>query len=182
SMAVTNVIFEIQAKNNLESNITNVNWSLTAGDGEIINSTSQFSSIKPNETVFIFVNYEYGKTGTFIPIASVTNITYSDSKSITLELKHIEAYNLSVLNESGTKRIFEFVIRNSLNSNLTGVNWTIDTKNSNVINATSNSILQPSEQIFIYADYNFTAAGSFNVNASARNGTLVDSINLTVTI
>ena len=155
---------------------------MTTADGNIINSTSQFSSIQPNETIFIFVNYDYGKTGTFNPIASVTNQTYSDSKTITLDIKHIQAYNLSVVNESGSKRTFEFIIRNSLNTNLTGVNWTFDTKNSNVINSTATSTLQPSEQMFIYIDYNFTAAGNYNVNATARNGSLSDSRNLTITI
>ena len=179
---IANVIFEIQAQNNLLQNLTNVNWSLTTADGNIINSTSQFSSIQPNETIFIFVNYDYGKTGTFNPIASVTNQTYSDSKTITLDIKHIQAYNLSVVNESGSKRTFEFIIRNSLNTNLTGVNWTFDTKNSNVINSTATSTLQPSEQMFIYIDYNFTAAGNYNVNATARNGSLSDSRNLTITI
>src|SRR3989338_3922811 len=182
NIAVTNVIFEIQAQNNLLQNLTNLNWSLTTADGSIINSTSQFSSIQPNETVFIFVSHDYGKTGTFSPVASVTNQTYSDSKSLTLDIKHIQAYNLTVANESGSKRIFEFIIKNSLNTNLTNTNWTFDTKNSNVINATSNSILQPNEQMFIYIDYNFTATGTFNVNATARNGTLSDSRNLTITI
>lgn len=64
---------------------------------------------------------------------------------------------------------------------MTNVNWTFDTKNSNVINATSNAILQPSEQMFVYIDYNFTASGNYNVNGTARNGSLSDSINLTVT-
>ena len=182
NIAVTNVIFGIQAQNNLLVNLTNLNWSLTTGDGFIINSTQQFTSIKPNETVFIFVNYDYGKSGTFNPIADVTNVTYSDSKAITIDIKHIGAFNLTVVNESGSKRIFEFIIKNNLNNNLTGVNWTFDTKNSNVINATSNSILQPSEQMFIYIDYNFTTTGTFNVNATARNGSLSDSRNLTITI
>ncbi len=180
SIAIANVIFEIQAKNNLGDNITNVNWSLTTGDGFIINSTSPFTSIKPNETVFIFVNYDYGKSGTFSLTASVTNGTYSDSKSITLDVKHIEAFNLSVVNESNTKRIFEFIIKNNLNTNLTNVNWTFDTNNSYVINGTITSILKPDEQMFVYIDYNFTTAGTFNVNATARNGSLSDSSNLTV--
>jgi len=182
SVAVTNVIFEIQAENNLLVNLTNLNWSLTAGDGVIINSTQQFSSVKPNETVFIFVNYDYGKSGTFSPTATATNGTYSDSKTITLDVKHIEAFNLSVVNESGSKRIFEFIIKNSLNTNLTQVNWSFDTKNSNIINGTASSVLQPAEQMFVYIDYNFTAAGTFNVNATAINGTLSDSRNLTITI
>jgi len=182
NLDITKAIFEIQAKNNLESNITNVNWSLTTGNGDIINSTQQFSYVKPNETVFVFVNYDYGASGTFSPTATVTNQTYSDSKTITLNIKHIEAYNLSVVNESGSKRIFEFIIKNSLNTNLTGINWTFDTKNSNVINSTINSVLQPSEQMYVYIDYNFTTTGTYNVNATARNGSLIDYRNLTITI
>ena len=99
-----------------------------------------------------------------------------------LDVRHIQAYNLSILNESETKRIFEFVINNALNNNLTNVSWTFDTKNGDVINSTSNAILQPSEQIFVYIDYNFTSTGTFNVNASAINGTLIDYRNLTITI
>ncbi len=178
----TNVIFEIQTQNNLLENLANMNWSLTAGNGQIINSTQQFSSIKSNETVFIFVNYDYGAQGTFSPIAAVTNGTYSDTKTIAINVKHIEAYNLSVLNESETKRIFEFIIRNSLSTNLTGVNWTLDTKNSYVINSTSSILLQPSEELFIYLDYNFSTTGAFNINATARNGSLSDSKNLTINI
>ena len=36
--------------------------------------------------------------------------------------------------------------------------------------------------MFIYIDYNFTTTGTFNVNATARNNTLIDSRNLTITI
>jgi len=179
---VTKVIFEIQAQNNLENNLTNLNWLITSGDGQTINSTTPFSSIKPNETVFIFVNYDYGKTGTFNPSASVTNGTYTDSKSITLDVIHLQAYNLSLLNQSVNGSIFEFIIKNSLSNNLTNVSWNFDTKNSNVINSTINSTLQSSEQMFVYIAYNFTSTGTFNVNATAKNGTLIDSRNLTINI
>ncbi|MDP3766288.1 MAG: hypothetical protein Q8R04_07285, partial [Nanoarchaeota archaeon] len=182
STDITKVIFEIQAKNKLENNLTNLNWSLTTGNGEIINSTSPFNSIKPNETVFIFANYDYGRTGTFNPTISVTNGTNSDSKSIIIDVKHIESSNLSVVNESGSKMIFELIIINFLSNNLTGINWTFDTKNSNIINSTINTTLQSSEQIFVYIDYNFTTAGTYNVNATARNGSLSDSRNLTLMV
>ena len=182
SIDMTKVIFEIQARNNLLENLTNVNWSFTTGNDDIINSTQKFSTIGSNETVFIFINYDYGTTGTFNPSISVTNGTYSDIKIITLDVKHIEAYNLSVLNESNATRIFEFVINNALNSNLTAVNWTFNTRNSNVINSTLNAILQPSEKLFVYISYNFTTTGTFNVNATARNGTLADSRNMTISV
>ena len=56
-IGLTNVVFEIEAKNHLLENLTNVNWSLKTGDGQIIDSISKFDNIKPNETVFIFVFY-----------------------------------------------------------------------------------------------------------------------------
>jgi len=86
NLSANAVIFEIQAKNALLTNITNVNWSIAAGNGQIINSTSPFSALQSNETVFVYVNYDYGTNGTFSPTASVTNGTYSDSKSITLNV------------------------------------------------------------------------------------------------
>lgn len=182
NLDITKVTLEIQAHNNLENNLTNLNWSLAAGDGVTINSTTPFTSIKPNETVFVFVNYDYGASGLYNPKAEITNGTYTDSKSLILNIKHIQAYNLTIVNESGSKRIFEFIMKNSLNSNLTDVNWSLDTKNSNVINGTILTALQPTEQIYVYIDYNFTTTGTFNTNATARNGTLIDYRNLTITV
>jgi len=69
-----------------------------------------------------------------------------------------------------------------LQTNLTNVSWVFDTKNSNVINSTYPVTLQPSEEIFVYVQYNFTETGTFNVNATAINGSLSDSRNLTVII
>ncbi len=181
-IAVANVVFEIQAKNNLEINLSNVNWSLATGDGTVIDSVTNFSRMQPNETVFVFVNYDYGDSGTFNPVAYVANSTYSDSKSITLDIKHIEVYNLSIVNESESKRMFELVIKNNLNNNLTAINWTFDTKNGNVINSTMNSLLQSNELMYVYIDYNFTSAGTFNTNATARNGSLSNSRNLTISV
>ena len=94
----------------------------------------------------------------------------------------VELSSLSVLSISGTKAIFEFIIENKLGVNLTNVSWTFDAKDGNVINSTAANILQPNEQMFVYVDYNFTTAGTYNVNAGARNGTLVDYGNLTVVI
>ncbi len=173
-------IFEIQAKNNLQVSLTNLNWSIATGDGQAVDSASPFASMRPNETVFIFADYEYGKGGTYNPIAFVTSNTYSDLKGIILSVKHIQAYNLSLLSQSINGSIFEFAIKNSLKSNLTNVSWTLDTKNGYVINSTITSLLQPSEIILLYAAYNFTSPGEYNVNGTAVNGSLSDYRNLTV--
>ena len=116
------------------------------------------------------------------PIAVVASSTHSSIKAASVTLHYININNIAVLNESGNKRIFGFDIENGLSTNLTNVNWTLDTRNSNVINATSNIILQPNEKIFVYIDYNYTSAGIYNINTTARNGTLIDSRNLTIII
>ncbi|MBI2541640.1 tandem-95 repeat protein [Candidatus Woesearchaeota archaeon] len=176
----TSAIFGFNINNTGNSDMSGINWSLNTGQ-ETISANALFS-LQPNESIFVFVSYNYSAAGDYTITASATNKTHADSESMAIDIEDIEAYNLTVVNESGTKRIFEFIIKNSLDTNLTNVNWTFDTKSGNVINATANNMLQPSEELFVYIDYNFTGAGTFNVNATARNGTLTDSRNLTITI
>ncbi|MBI1935811.1 hypothetical protein HYS31_05205 [Candidatus Woesearchaeota archaeon] len=176
----TTKTFEFIVKNIGNSNLSNINWSLNTGLETI--SANKLFNLTINESIFVYNHYDYSKTGDFIVTASSTDGISQDSEIMTIDVEDIEAYNLTVVNESGSKRIFEIVIKNNLNTNLTNVNWTFDTKNSYVINGTIISLLQPSEQMFVYIDYNFTTTGTFNVNASAINGSLTDSRNLTMTV
>ncbi|MBI3026600.1 tandem-95 repeat protein, partial [Candidatus Woesearchaeota archaeon] len=176
----TLIVFGFSINNTGTVNLTNINWSLNTGPENIF--ANELFGLKPNESIFVFVEYAYPTTGDYNAIASATDGTYSDSESIAIEIEDIEVSNLSVAYSNATERIFELIIKNFLNTNLTNVSWTFDTKNSNVINSTITTTLQPNEEMFVYLDYNFTSTGTFNVNASARNGTLIDSRNLTITI
>ncbi len=173
-------IFEFAVNNYGESNLSGFSWNLNTGI-DVINSNLLYN-LAVNESIFVFNEYNYSRTGDFMVTASANDGISQASESIFIDIEDIELSNLSVLNESGTKKIFEFVIENKLSTNLTNVSWVFDTKNSNVINGTKTTTLQPNEEMFIYIDYNFTTTGTYNVNASARNGTLIDSRNLTVTI
>jgi len=173
-------VFGFSINNTGDSNMSGINWSLNTGEESI--AADALTKLQPNESVFVFAQYNFAATGEFAITASATNKTHTDSESIAIDVEDIEAYNLSVLNESGSKRIFELAIKNSLNINLTNVSWAFDTKNNNVINSTITTALQPNEEMFIYIDYNFTANGIFNVNATARNGTLIDSRNMTIVV
>ena len=177
----TRVVFEIDAQNVLTDTLTGLNWSLDDGNGQTLNSNQNFT-LAGNETIFIFVEHDYSNGGQFESTATVSNADYSDSSSINFEVKHLEAENLSVLNQTGTKIIFEFIMKNYLNTNITNASFSFDTKNSNVINSTIPIQLQPDEEIFIYLEEDFGVSGTFNVNATARNGTLTDSTNLTIVI
>jgi hypothetical protein len=176
----TLIIFGFSINNTGNNLMSGINWSLDTGQ-ETISANTLFS-LQPNESIFVFASYNYTATGDYTVTASATNKTHIDSESITIDIPDIEVSNLTVLNESETKRIFEFVIENMLSTNLTNVSWVFDTKNSNVINSISTVILQPNEKMFVYLGYNFTTNGIFNVNATAKNGTLIDSKNLTITI
>jgi len=166
--------------NNTGNNATSVNWSLDTGE-EII-SADFLTNLQPNESIFVFAAYNYSATGDYNVVASATDGTYSDSESITIDIPDIEVNSLSVLNITGTVGTFEFIIENTLQTNLTNGSWVFDTKNINIINSTYTTTLQPSEEIFVYLQYNFSETGTFNVNATAINGSLSDSRNLTVII
>ena len=176
----TLTIFGFNINNTGGSIMSGINWSLDTGQGTI--TANNLISLQPNESVFVFTIYNYSSTGDYTVTASATNKTYSDSETITIDVPDIEVSNLTVLNESGNKRIFEFIIENELSTNLTNVSWIFDTRNYNIINSTSTVILQPNEEMFVYIDYNFTTTGTFNVNATAINGTLTDSRNLTIDV
>ena len=80
------VIFESVVDNNLETeNITNINWSLTTDDSEIINSTQSFN-LTSNESIFIYIQHQYSSSGTYNPIFTVSNEAYSDSESTEINL------------------------------------------------------------------------------------------------
>lgn len=176
----TLVVFGFSINNTGNVNLSNLNWSLNTRAENIF--ANELLGLNPNESIFVFAEYLYPSGGEYNVIASATDGTNSDSESLSVNVKAVEVANLSVLNISGTEAIFEFVIGNRMSANLTGVNWTFDAKNGNIINSTMAATLQPSEQMFVYIEYNFTTAGTYNVNATARNGSLSDSKNLTVIV
>jgi len=176
----TIVIFEAIVKNALDINITNINWTLDTGDENTIYSNKLFN-LTPNETIFVYVEHNYTQTGDYAVTATVTNSTYIGEKTINIGFG-VGISNLTTLNISDTKAIFEFWINNYLTANLTNVSFQFDTKDNNIINSTKSINLTPDETIFVYFEYNFTSSGTYNVNATAINGSLKDSINYTLIV
>ena len=176
----TRKIFFYKNKNTLEDRLNSIVEKLDTGDSTIQFSTNH--SLNSSEEVFVFVEYNYTTVGDKTLIATATSGSLAETESTSINVPDIEVLNLVVLDSNLTKRIFRFDIKNNLDINLTNINWTFDTNNSYVINSTITSILKPAEQLFIYIDYNFTSTGTFNTNATAKNGTLTDSRNLTISI
>ena len=105
--------------------------------------------------------------------AIALNGAINNSQSILINIKSIRVDNLTVLSDINTLKIFGFLIANDWNTNLTSVNWTM---NTGLTNITANQLtnLVPSENLFVYVQYNYTSAGNFNVNATGINGTTLD--------
>ncbi|MEK6984196.1 MAG: hypothetical protein AABX33_06500 [Nanoarchaeota archaeon] len=175
--------FEFSINNSGNASLNSTNWSLSTGLENIL--ANSLISLQTSKRAFAFVAYNYSQSGGFTVNASARNGAAQDSEIMLVSIPGaagIDLRNLLVLNESNTKRIFEFLINNTRNTNLTNISWVFDTKNSNVVNSTTTAVLQPNKNAYVYIDYNFTSTGVFNTNATARNGTLTDSENLTVTV
>lgn len=173
-------IFSYITNNTLEDGLSNIKEGFDTGDSTI-NFTINHS-LMPSEEMMVFVEYSYASTGDKIVTASATSGNYVETESSGVRISNIEVANLTLKNTNLTRTIFEFIILNNIDLTLTNVDWTFDTKNNNIINNTITSALQPIGQIFVYIGYNFTSSGTYNVNATARNGSLSDSKNLTMII
>lgn len=175
---VTMRILEFGANNTGGSALNNINWSLNTGQGTI--SASTLFNANSGQNTFVFVNYNYSDSAVYTAIASGVAASSSDSQNFVVG--GIDAHSLNILNESSTKRIFEFSISNYLGSALSAVSWSFDTKNSNVINSSNSATVASNSRVFVYIDYNYTSSGIFNSEAIGRNNTLSNSDILTVTI
>jgi hypothetical protein len=176
---ISQKIFEFKIKNNENTSISNVNWSFALGDSNIIYA-SNLLNLTSGEEAFVYVDYNYSSLANRIVNAtafSASNI-YSKIKYLT----YLNVSNLAVLNSSYTKIIFGFNIKNLYTSNMAAVYWNLTLGDGNIINSTQVIALIPNEEIFVLAEYNYPAGGSYVINATARNGTLIDSKNITVEV
>ena len=174
-------MFSYAIKNNLDQSFP-LNWTLNTGESLLINS-SLSHSIAGNETVLGFIGHNYSNYGAYsVSFTARASDSLTDEEALTLMMKTLNVSQISILNQSGRASAFEVIIENSWENNLTGINWSFNTKDNLIINATALTALQPAEQLFLYLGHNFSTTGTFNVNATARNGTLEDSLQAEVVV
>lgn len=164
---LTEKIFEFRVLNNMNQNITGSNWALNTGE-TIINATTSIN-LKPQETAFIFVNYNYASGGNYVVNASITNGTLYDDKILSITVNasdyDVNLYNFTILNSSGTERIFEFLVQNTGSVNLNNFEWNMTVTGESGVNGTQALNLTPSEIARILVNYNYTSGGLHNVTA-----------------
>lgn len=175
----TRKTFEFVIMNHGNITLTDVNWSINTSE-TVINSSENIN-LTASENASVFVRHNYGGTGYFTVNATVFSGNVSHSKNAPFFVGDLEVNSLAVLNSSGTTDIFRFLIVNRGSSNFTHVNWSLDTGET-FIYANWLINLSVDEDMSVFVKYNYTSTGTFVVNATAINNTLVGYDNFTVTI
>ena len=178
----TKKIFEFVILNNGNYTANNISWSFKPGDGVEINTTTNIDSLAVGNRAFVYIEYNYTQRGDYSATASVTDGLSSYEKNITVHIPEVKVSSLTLLYNNSLQRIFGFTISNEISNTLMEVNWTFDTNDNNFISANQFFSLNTSEQAFIFIEYNYSSTGTYNVNATAINGSLKDSVNYTFTI
>lgn len=81
----TTTIFEFNIMNSLNQTLTNVNWTLSMGDNNTINSTIPFN-LTSKESIFVFIEYNYLSIGNYSVLAIANAGNLSDSQSINITI------------------------------------------------------------------------------------------------
>jgi len=85
----------------------------------------------------------------------------------------IQISSLTELHSNDTIKIFEFTIKNNNSVALDAVNWSLDTKDNNIIKNNRAISLAVDENISVFVEYNYSTRGTFNITVNASNGTLL---------
>ncbi|MEK6860919.1 MAG: hypothetical protein AABY07_03015, partial [Nanoarchaeota archaeon] len=142
----------------------------------------------PNLT-FAF-NFSYNSIGNMLNATSVdkdliflynSTILHAPHKVLHWIGKPLELVSLKLLNKTGLNATFEFVIENNRNTNLTGINWRLDTGATNITSQNSFSLVF-NETIFVYVEYTYPSAGSYGVIAEAYTTNRSDTRSINVVI
>ncbi|MHA1691941.1 MAG: PKD domain-containing protein [Candidatus Heimdallarchaeaceae archaeon] len=78
----TEAVFRFDVYNTFtDSSISDINWTLNSGDGNVIESNNPFS-LSSLEEIFIYIYYNYSSTGTYNVTATAYNEEYSESETV----------------------------------------------------------------------------------------------------
>ncbi|MBS3131643.1 hypothetical protein J4212_04385 [Candidatus Woesearchaeota archaeon] len=176
SLIGQDAIFEFNVLNNQEGNLSDINWTLSAGDGSIINAT-QTVTLSGNETIFGYVKHSYASTGTFNASLTAESGSISDSASTIVEIADQTENMLldfELASQNSTKATFSFKINNTEQGNLTGINWTLDNGES-IMAASSLINLEENETLLVFASHSYPNTGDYGATATAFTDSISDS-------
>ncbi len=174
----TDHIFEIVVENDGDITLDNISWAFDTDDGTMIYS-DQNMALQPGEDVFVYLRHNYSLAGDLDVTLNVTSGNISASRTEEVHIGDLMITNFSEIHQNGTLSVFEFYIQNTGSSNLTGINWSLDTGDA-VINSNELIDLTANEAAMVYVEYNYTQYGTFTAEASSTDGFYYDSKSITV--
>jgi hypothetical protein len=162
-------IFEFSIYNDFGSNIT-VNYTLDFGDGTNFTSSNiNMSPVFSNDTL-VYAEHVYPSEGNFTVSASIQSsqgTVANQSIEINVNKPNLRVSNLSVLNSTELRRVFEFRLQNNASITYTNITWQLNITSNSPINSTDTITLASNETMFVYVDYTYGQAGSHNITAIA---------------
>ncbi len=163
-------IFEFYLANEKNTTLTNVNWTVDFGDGNVVYSTEVFN-VTTNETVLIIAENNYTNAGNY----KVNATGRSSNASVDFENVNakfgIKAPSLSVTNQDRSVIAFQLMIYNNLNETSQNVGWSCD----NGIASNSSFTIPAFGYRLENFTYNFTSPSTTSLTCTANSTTVNDA-------
>jgi len=172
--------FGLRITNTLNNSVSNITWILDTGNGNV--SSQEQIELESGEDVFIYVGYNYSAYGGYTAEIVVTSGVMGDSAELDFSVVALDVKDLVERKSTGSNRIFEFILKNYLDSVLEGVNWSFKSGDGGVVNSAEGVNISSGEEVFVYVEYNYTSAGDYVVNVTASGGGYSDEEAVNVTI
>lgn len=161
------LVFEFSVYNDFGANVT-VNYTINFGDGTNFTSSSFNMSPSVSNETLAYVEHTYQNIGTFVvnvTIKSSNGTVANQSITINAVKPNFRALNLTILNSTGLRRVFEFKIHNNATASYSNIDWQLNVSGDASLAGTGIN-LTANETIFVYADYTYASVGSHNITAT----------------
>ncbi|MBI2559052.1 PQQ-binding-like beta-propeller repeat protein [Candidatus Woesearchaeota archaeon] len=175
-------------------NISNI--SIKEEDLVNINMSSQVMATDANNDSLVFYyssplnssgswQTDCTSSGNYSVLVEVSDGSLSDFRYVNVQVNEtcagLTITSLNAVYSNATRYNFEFAVKNFLDASLNNVTWNINFGDGSVLNST-NIILNSQENMSAYVDYTYLTVGTYVVNATATNGSLTRSRNITINV
>lgn len=161
-------------------NNSGFNWSLDVGDGTVLYSVVDYN-LSAGEVMSVITENNYSQYGHYSVSASAGLNSSIASSSANVQVEPINISSFSILNQNGSKMVFDLAFSNYWDASLAIVNWSLQT-GLEQINTAYNLNVSLGENISVIIYYNYTSSGTHDTNASIHNGTATDYAEYQITI
>ncbi|VVB76334.1 Subtilisin-like serine protease [Candidatus Tiddalikarchaeum anstoanum] len=162
-------LFSFNVFNDLNETINNINWSVSLGDGNIINNTADIS-IGAYDDLWVFIEHTYDNVGDYtvnVTANSTTDSSNWQSLLVTID-KDFGISDIDVLCTDclGT-RVFGFNITNYYTP--ITANWSIKLGDGNELSSTETINLNQYEDIWVFVEHDYDEIGNYTINSTATS-------------